>query len=278
MTEAIAAQLDLGFDVVGGRTVLARRHVGYPFNVTAPLRTKEPRARIIVQSVSGGLYGGDTVEQIVRAAANAQVTVRLPSATVSHTTQTGAAARHGLTLIAGAGATLQYLPRPLILFPGSLVVQTTRITAAADATILVRDGFMLHDPPSVPAAPRSLHSVLTARDAAGRLIALDRMRLADAMLAEASPGVTGGFRAFGTIWLIRRLDPAAYLDLAAAMAPLLAAQAECYAAMSALRGNGGAVLRVAAADGGALDVALDVASTRLGDLLAFPPVGLSETR
>jgi urease accessory protein len=258
-----AVQLDLSFEAAGGRTVLARRRVGYPFHVTAPLRSALPRAEVILQSVSGGLYGGDSLGQRIRAGPGAQAVLRMPSATTVHALRTGQAVRQSVALRADENASLFYLPRPLILFPGSALVQSMEIVPAGSATVMVRDGFLLHDPAGSPPGGRVLRSRLAVRDPAGRLIALDRMRIDDAMIRAGGPGVAGAFRAFGAVWLLRRLPPASFRDLKAAVARLFSDDAGCYASTTALRNDSGAVVRLAAIDGGGLDVALDAATNAL---------------
>lgn len=260
-------QLDLVFEVAGGRTVLARRHVSYPFSVAAPLPSAAPRAEVIVQSASGGIYAGERLGLCICAADGAHAVVRMPSATVVHARRRGAAARQHVSLQAAAGATLLYLPRPLILFPAAALDQAMDVTAAADSTIVMRDGFLLHDP--LPAAPglRSLRSCLAVRTAEGHLIALDRARVDDGLINAASPGVTGAFRAFGTVWLVRRMDGARFGQIKTAISRHFAAGQDCYASTTSLRGEAGAVVRVAAVEGGALDVALDAAVAVLLDAL-----------
>ena len=257
MTDAV--QLDLSFEVAGGRTVLARRHVSYPFNVTAPLQSAAPRAEVIVQSASGGVYGGEQLGLRVTMGASAQAVIRMPSATVVHATRTGEAARQYVSLRAGEGATLLYLPRPLILFPGGALVQAMDVTVARTATVMIRDGFLLHDPTAMAPAARTLHSRVTVREAAGRLIAIDPMRIDDGLVDAASPGVTGAFRAFGAVWLVRRMEAACFRKVKAAIADRFVRDEDCYVSTTSLRGKSGAIVRLAAVDGGALDVALDAA-------------------
>ena len=251
------AQLDLSFGVAGGRTVLARRHVSYPFNVTAPLQSAESRADVIVQSASGGVYGGEQLRQRVTVDAGAQAVIRMPSATVVHATRTAEPARQSVSLQAGEGATLFYLPRPLILFPGGALVQAMDITVAGGATVMIRDGFLLHDPAAMASGSRALRSRVTVRDAAGRLIAIDLLRIDDGMIDAASPGVTGSYRAFGTVWLVRRMEAGCVQGVKATIARRFAPDGDCYVSTTSLRHDAGAIVRVAAVDGGALDVALE---------------------
>ena len=66
--------------------------------------------------------------------------------------------------------------------------------------------------------------------------------------AAGSPGVTGAFRAFGAVWLIRRLEPAGSQGIKAAVAHRFAGEAGCYVSATSLRGNAGAIVRVSSED------------------------------
>jgi urease accessory protein len=269
MTDEAAAQLDLSFALRGGRTVLAHRHVAYPFHVTAPLRSRLPGADIIVQSVSGGLFGDDRLGQRVTVGAGAEAVLRMPSASVVHNRRDKGASRQSVTLGAEAGASLFYLPRPVILLPGSGLVQDMDLTVASGATVLLQDGFLLHDPTGDPPAARFLASCVAIRHASGRRIAVDRMRIADDIIGAAIPGVTGAYRAFGTVWLLRETPTGAYQRLKTALSPVFAEAPHGYMAMTPLRDERGAMIRVAARDGGDLDIAMTAIREQLLQELAF---------
>jgi urease accessory protein len=255
MTDEAAAQLDLSFVSRAERTVLAHRHVAYPFYVTAPLRSRLPGAAVIVQSVSGGLFGDDRLGQRVTVGAGAEATLRMPSAAVVHNRRGKRASRQSVTLRAEAGAKLFYLPRPVILLPGSGLVQDVDITVASGATVLLQDGFLMHDPAGDRPVSRCLVSRVAIRQASGCRIALDRMRITDDIIVAAAPGVTGGYRAFGTVWLLRDTPTDAYQRLKAALSPVFAETGQAYMAMTALRDERGVMIRIAARDGGDLDIA-----------------------
>jgi len=245
-----AAQLDLSFALRGGQTVLARRHVSYPFHVGAPLRGVE----VFVQSVSGGLFGNDRIGQRIEVGTDGAAVVRMPSAQVVHGRRGKDAARQAIALQAAAGARLAYLPRPVILLPGSGLVQSLDVTLGEGARVLLQDGFLLHDPAGSPQAARFLDSRVTVQRACGRRVARDRMRVTDAMLDAAAPGVAGGYRAFGTVWLLQDMAAQAYGPLRATLAAVVGQ--DVYGAMTKLREGSGALIRIAARDGGALDAAL----------------------
>jgi urease accessory protein len=243
-------QLDLCFALRGGQTVLARRHVSYPFHVGAPLAGAE----VMVQSVSGGLFGNDRLGQRIVVGAGGAAVIRMPSAPVVHGMRDKAAARLTVTLRAAEGARLAYLPRPVILLPGSGLVQSMEVTVGDGARVLLQDGFLIHDPVGSAPAGRFLDSRVAVVRADGRRVARDRMRVTDAMLDAAAPGVAGGYRAFGTIWLLQDIAAEDYGRLRATLSPLCGP--DVYGAITSLREGSGALIRLAARDGGALDGAL----------------------
>ena len=273
MTAEGGAQLRLGFALAaGGRTVLARRQVRYPHHVTAPLAGHDD-AVLVVQSASGGLYGGERLQQEVVLGAGAQVVLRFPSATVVHAPRQQPAVQQAVHLQLGADASLQVLQRPLILLPGARLVQRLHASVAVGARLLWCEGVALHDPASPGPAPpagrlfdnRLFDNRLTVTDAAGRPQVVDRFCLDDAMLAAAVPGVTGGHRAFGAVWWIGPLREAGLGRWRAAAQAVQAAARGLSVAASSLPHGMGAVLRVAAPDAGGLDAAL---GTLLADVLA----------
>jgi urease accessory protein UreH len=114
----------------------------------------------------------------------------------------------------------------------------------------------MHDPVSVLPGARALDSRMTIRSASGRLLALDQMRVTDEVLAAATPGVAGGYRAFGTVWLLLETEGDVLPQIKAALSLAAADTDACYLAMTPLRAGSGAMMRIAARDGGDLDVAL----------------------
>jgi len=256
VTEPAVPQLDLLFERRAGRTVLAHRHVSYPFYVTAPLGGRGPGSEVIVQSVSGGLFGGERIAQQVTLGDRAEVVIRMPSATVVHDRRGKTAPSQSLVLRPADGARLLYLPRPLILLPGSGLVQSTDIMLGRQSEVLMQESFLMHNPAGLPPAARALDSRVTIRDLSGRLLALDRMRVTDELLAAAAPGVAGGYRAFGTVWLLCEGESDAYRQLKAALSLAQGDTGASYLAMTPLRAGIGAMVRIAARDGGDLDAAL----------------------
>ena len=59
------AEVLLVAELAGGRTVLRRQHVGYPFHITRAFqldRLRPDLATLYLQSASGGLYAADRLK------------------------------------------------------------------------------------------------------------------------------------------------------------------------------------------------------------------------
>lgn len=275
---ADAAQLDLTFArSAGGPTLLARRRVRYPYALMAPFRLdREPphMATVLLQSASGGIFADDRLGQRIVAEAGAAVRVATSSATVVHAMPDRREATQSVALAAGPRAVLQYLPQPLVLFPGSRLTQRLAIEAHEEATVLVCDGFLLHDPGAAGRAFEWLDATIEMRRPDGRLLALDRTRLRGCDMLADLPGVARGCRAVGSVVLLAPLGAARAQELGT-LAAAAASAAGCYAGATVLRDDCGLLLRLAAADGGDLVKALRLAWRSIHAELHGAPAGFA---
>ena len=249
-------QLDLAFAPgSAGRTQLARRHIAYPYHAAAPVPDAAGVSRLVLQSVSGGLYGGERLVQRIRVEGGARAAILQPAATVVRRMAEDIVARQTIRLTVAAGAQLAYLTRPLILFPGSALEQDIGVIIAPGGRLLLRDGFLDHQP-GARGRDWRFASRVTVRSPDGRLLAAERMTLGRAILDAGRPGVAGAYRAFGKLWLLGATE-----EERAALPPRIQAEwppeGAVYAAACALPGESGLVIALAAADGGALDAGMD---------------------
>ncbi len=262
---------ELVFAVGGGRTVLARQHVPYPFHITRPFQLDTARpdiATLYLQSASGGLYRGDDLTLQLAAEAGAAAHLVTQAATVVH--DTGAhPARQRVEIRVGANGFLAYTPDPLVMFPGAAIVNETRVALAAGARAIVADAFAMHDPQALARPFASLVQKLEVVDAEGRLRMNEVGRVTGAAIgSEASP--LGPFQACGTLVV---LAPSEALPSAAA---LREAGMACggLAGVTALPGAVGLMMRCLAHDGGnirrGLEAAFDVAFASLAGVRPAP--------
>ncbi|MDB5818158.1 MAG: ureD, partial [Rhizobacter sp.] len=268
-------QLLLQFEATADSvSILTRRRVRYPFSVTAPIAGRDD-ALLVVQSSSGGLYGDEALRQRVGVGLSARVELRFPSAMVVNAARADTAAQQSIELDIAPGARLRYLQRPLILLPGAMIRQRIVARLETNASLTLREGFMLHHPAaarqcsgsgsgsaeasasaSATSRPRSIDNFLRIEDAWGRPMVIDRFQADDAVLAAGIPGVTGRFKAFGALWHVGPEASDRVERLRAALRDAFADDRGTMVSASALVRGSGLVIRVASTDGGGLDDAL----------------------
>ena len=81
------AEVLLVAELAGGRTVLRRQHVGYPFHVTRAFQLDRMRpdlATLYLQSASGGLYAADRLALDLVVGAGAALNLTTQASTVVH--------------------------------------------------------------------------------------------------------------------------------------------------------------------------------------------------
>jgi len=241
-----------------GRSYLARQAAGYPFHVTRAFHLpSDPQgmSTLYLQSVSGGLYRDDLLELAIEAGPNAAAHVTTGAFTIVHATAPGQAAQ-SVRLTAEAGALLEYLPDPLVLFPRARLESTTHVRLAPGATVLLAESFLSHDPQGREAPFELLALTLRAERPDGSLLFLDRIELEGAALAHR--GRDGErLAAHGAFVCLHSAEEPG--TLAAALHEAVAAEPHTYAGASTLPAGAGAFARVLAADSLALRRALDAA-------------------
>lgn len=191
---------ELVFAAGGGRTLLTRQHVPYPFHITRPFQLDPGRpdlATLYLQSASGGLYRGDDLHLRIDVAKGAAAHIVTQAATMVH--DTGARpARQRVHIALDARAFLAYTPDPLILFPNSAIINETVVTLAPDACAILADAFVPHDPQAQGRPFSSITQRLEIADTSGKLLVRDVGRVTGSVAAAgASP--LGPFRACGTL-------------------------------------------------------------------------------
>lgn len=235
----------------GGETVARRRRVAYPFHVGRPLPLDGADAafcNLYLQSCSGGLFQHDRLGQWFEACGGARAHVTTAAASVVHATPDGHAAQR-LRLRAAAGAWLEYLPEPLILFAGATLESRVRIEADPLATVVVGEALLAHDPAGGGRAFDGFASETLIADAEGDPLAIDRFRVTGEDLTDTRPGVHGGRAGLGSLQVVHRADPQAALH---ALRATLPRDGSVYAGASLLPGGAGAWLRALSQDPAAL--------------------------
>jgi urease accessory protein len=250
---SIPPQLTLHFERdPAGRTFLARQFVTYPFFLTTPFYLDETLAgmpSLILQSVSGGLYQDERLALSLTTGVGAQVHCTTQSATVVHSMAENRDAYQVIYISAAAGALVEYLPGPMILFPHAGLRTAVRVVAEASATVVIGEAFLMHDPAAQSRRFGLLSSETSVRRPDGRLLCLDRFQFAGDERMLVSPGVLHHFQAQGTLWIV---CSASMTELLAGLRETLNGVANLYAGASTLPNNAGVWARFLASDAVAL--------------------------
>jgi urease accessory protein len=249
-------EANLVFASGGGRTVLTRQYVPYPFHVTRAFyldRERPDLATLYLQSSSGGLYRDDDLQLAIEARSGTSAHITTQAATVVH--DTGALrARARVDITVESGGFLSYTPDPLVLFPGAAIDNEMHLTLATEARAIVVDSFAWHDLRGSGRPFRSLSQTLTVRDATGRLLLRDSGRLHGSdFLGLASP--LGPLRASGSMLMLAPGLPSPNCD---GMQQASDA-AGCLTGISNLPNESGLLVRWLAADGGSLRRGIEAA-------------------
>jgi urease accessory protein len=240
-----------------GRTYISHQRVGYPFHITRPFYLDSVPAGMLtlyLQSVSGGVYRGERLALSLEAEAHAEAQVTTQSATIVHRMKDGGEAYQEMTIRAGAGALLEYLPDPLILFPGARFHTALRVVAEPSATVVVCDAFTQHDSDSAGGRFERLASETRIERPDGSLLALDRFDIGGALDEAHFAGAGSVYPAHGTVMVVHTGCPAE--ELAGALNEALSECGGIYAGASTMPHECGAWARILAADGHALRAAL----------------------
>jgi urease accessory protein len=135
-------------ELAGGRTILRRQHVRYPFHITRPFqldRTRPDLATLYLQSTSGGLYAADRLALNLTIGAGAALNLTTQASTVVHDgREEGSRMRHVATV--EDRAFCAFISDPYILFPGANLHIATTATVAVDGILIMAEGFAMHDP------------------------------------------------------------------------------------------------------------------------------------
>lgn len=241
-----------------GVTYLSHQFASYPFHVTRPFYLDPDMpgmATLYLQSASGGLFQDDRLHLSARFADGAAGHLTTQAATKVHGMERGHATQT-VEIHAGAGSLAEYLSDPLILFPTSWLVSRTHVTVAEDATVILGDSFLTHDPAGAGAPFDRFDSETVFARPDGRVLAVDRYRIDGETVAAGPPGITGRLAVQGNLFVLTNRVPAE--DLAAVLRGTLKADgAGLYAGASTLPGDCGAWLRVLSDDASAMRAVLD---------------------
>ena len=237
-----AARLRFAVDPEG-RTYLASHFATYPHHVTRGFyldRAAPHAATVYLQTLSGGLTQDDRVALQISTEGKAVAHVTTQAATKVHSMERGYALQL-VDLDIQAKSHLEYIADPTICFPRARLVSRTNLCVAAEASAILGESYIWHDPSGAdPMGFDTLVLETAIRRPDGILLALDRSRLSgEPHDLSGNPALLGSYRAFGTLYAIgRRCCDAAPL---AAMRAALAELTGVYSGVSHFAGRGRAV-------------------------------------
>ncbi len=137
----LTGSADLAFAPRAGRTRLVRARTRAPLLVQRTLHVDDglpELALVFLANAGAGILEGDSLSVHIEAQAGARVHIATPSATKVFTMgERGAQVATRLTV--GAGALLEYLPEPTILFRRARLDQHTDLTVAEGGTLVYAD-------------------------------------------------------------------------------------------------------------------------------------------
>jgi len=253
----VSGKLDLAFAAdADGRSYLHRQYASYPFHVCRVHYHDKDHpglATLYVQSCSGGIYEDDRLDVTLAAAEGAEAYVSTQAATVVHSMPSGSASQR-VRIECEIGSYLEYLPDPQILFPGSRCRSEIAVRLSGDAVSLVSDSFLTHDPAGRDEMFSAYFSEIVVEDETGKALAIDRLKVDGQAFRESCPGISGRFKAQGTL-IVAGLDfPMS--GVAAELHKIRLDRDVALIGCSLLPNSAGILVRVLAADGAALKLAL----------------------
>lgn len=185
-----------------GRTYIGRQFYSYPFHICRPFNLDdgpcEGMATVYTQSCSGGLYGLDRLVMNMTVREGAQAHLTTQASTIVHRATDGMTEQF-CNIAAEAGALVEYLPDPTILFPGANLKSSVRLTLADSASAILFDSFMAHDYEGGSKTFALFENSVSICRPSSAPIAIDRFRVTGEEFARGGVGIAGGFACHGGV-------------------------------------------------------------------------------
>lgn len=238
-------RLKLEFASRDGVTEIVDRYQQAPLHVQKVLHPHAAypgMAWVYVLTVTGGIVQGDRFHTEIVARDGAQVHVTTPGATKIYRSP-AAPSSHRLSIHAGAGTYVEYLPGPVIPFRDARFLEEVTLVAHPTATLLY--GGIL-SPGRVAMGESHAYTLFSSRVTAqrddGALEFLDVTHLAPAHISPKRLGVLGKFDVLGTLHLLTAAVPAR--DLSDRFHYVLQEQEEILGGASELPSGRGVTVRI----------------------------------
>jgi urease accessory protein len=191
------ASLDLRYEAVAGRTVVARRHDG-PLQVQKALYPEgDAVCHTIVVHPPGGIAGGDTLAIRARCESPAHALLTTPGATRWYKADGQRAAQSVRLDVAGR---LEWLPQEAIVFNQAVVASTIEIALYGEASTIGWDVVALGRTAAGESFDQGEFAQTIRLRADEELLWSERTRVAGADPLLASTVGLAGYPVFGCLW------------------------------------------------------------------------------
>lgn len=199
----IGGRLELEFALdPKGRTHIGRQFFSYPFHFCRPFYLDEHPceglATAYTQSCSGGLYGRDRLMTSIVVREGAQAHLTTQASTIVHRATEGTT-EQSCIIAAEADALIEYLPDPMILFPGANLKSSVQLALAENARAIIFDSFLAHDYDGESRLFTLLDNSITIRRPSGAPLVIDRSRITGEEFMHGGIGRAGGFACHGSV-------------------------------------------------------------------------------
>ncbi len=131
-----SANLRLGFQLSGNRTILAHRARKGPLTVQRPFYPESGVCHVYLLHPPGGVVGGDHLQIHCEQEEGCQTLVTTPGASKFYRS-TGSVATQTQELVIADASSLEWLPQENIFFPGARVKMTTRVKMKGSARLML---------------------------------------------------------------------------------------------------------------------------------------------
>lgn len=235
-----------------GQTFIARQRTTYPFTLTQPFcldRAPHGMLTLMLQSISGGVYENERLALDFSVEDGACVHLTTQGATVVHSMREGRVATQQVSIRAGKGSFVEYLPDPLALFPHARFRSAVHITVEEGATAISGDAFGLHDPEALGRPFGSIFSETVFQRPDGQRRCVDRFEITGREFVASLPSALQRYQTQGTFWVVSDHDTE---EMVTALRVALDPLPGIYAGASILPDNAGVWMRVLAVDAVAL--------------------------
>ncbi len=210
---------------------------------------------LYLQSLSGGIYEDERLSLAITAEPGTRAQVTSQALTIVHSMATGEA-RLEVSVDAQDDSLVEYLPDPLILFPGARLSSTVKVRCHAGATVICAEAYLAHDPENAKRIFDCLDSRLDIEDAEGRHLARDRFVLTGEMHLRRAARKSHHAALATFLVLTQNEDLEPILE---SVRGALAVLPQTYAGASLLPNDCGLWARILATDGASLRTAMHAA-------------------